>query len=140
MRAMDEQIRVSDTPLKGSFVLSGSSTKPIGAFSSILGGQNATWKVTHRAELAEERLDLVVADLGGEAADEDLAVAGLRLLRIDLLVVDDVLGRRRHLLNGLGRGVHDEREATAAPRLRIGFHIDALDLAVLAKVFAQLLC
>lgn len=95
---------------------------------------------TYRAKLAEERLDLVVADLGGQAADKDLAVACLRLLRIDLLVVDDMLTGVGHLVDRFGRRIHDERESAAAARLRVGLHVDALDLAVLAKVLAQLLC
>lgn len=93
---------------------------------------------THRAELAEERLDLVVADLRRQAAYKDLAVAGLGLLRVDLLLVDDVLARLRHLVQRVGVGEHNEGEAAAAPRLRVGLHVDALDFAVVEEVLAQL--
>lgn len=90
--------------------------------------------------MAEERLDFVVADFSGEAADKDLAVASLGLFGVDLLVVDDVLTGCCHFVQRIGRGVYDEGETTAAPGLRVGFDVDALNLTILTKVFAQLLC
>lgn len=70
--------------------------------------------VSYVSELSEERFDLLVADLCRQAADENFAVPGLGLLRVDLLVVDDVLGNGGHLVDRLGRTVHNERESSRA--------------------------
>lgn len=94
---------------------------------------------THGSELAEVGLDLVIADLGGEAADKDLSLARLGLLGVHLLVVDDVVAGSGHLLDGLRRTEHDECKATGAAGLWVCLNVNTLNVSVLAKVLAQLL-
>lgn len=96
-------------------------------------------KSTYGSVLAEVGADLVVADLGGQSADKDLALARLGLLGVDLLVVDDVVAGRGHLLDGLRRTEHDERKATRAASLWVCLNVNTLNVSVLAEVFAQLL-
>lgn len=94
---------------------------------------------THGSKLAEVGLDLIVADLGGESSDKDLALARLGLLRVHLLVVDDVVGDGGHLVDGLRRAEHDEREAPGTAGLWVCLDVNTLDVSVLAEVLTQLL-
>lgn len=95
---------------------------------------------THIAKLSEEGLDLFVADLSGQSSDEDLAVAGLGLLWVDLLVVDDVIAGGDDLIDRVGILVHDEGESSRATGVGVCLDVYALDLTILAEVFLQFLC
>lgn len=91
------------------------------------------------AKLSEEGLDLLIADLGGQSTDEDLAVAGLGLLGVDLLVVDNMVAGGHDLVDRIGALVHDEGESSRAARVGVCLDVYALDLTVLAEVFLQFL-
>lgn len=67
-------------------------------------------------------------------------MARLRLLRVHLLVVDDVVAGGDDLVDRVRALVHDEREAARAARVRVSLDVYALDITVLAKVFLQFLC
>lgn len=95
---------------------------------------------TYVAKLSEEGLDLLIADLGGQSTDEDLAVAGLGLLGVDLLVVDNMVAGGHDLVDRIGALVHDEGESSRAARVGVCLDVYALDLTVLAEVFLQFLC
>jgi len=95
--------------------------------------------VTYVAKLSKVGLNLLIADLCGQTADKDLAMAGLGLLGVDLLAVDYVLIGGADLVNGLGVCEHDEGESSGPSGLGICLDIDALDLTIFAKVIAQFL-
>lgn len=103
-------------------------------------GHKGPCVTTHRSKLAEESLDLVIADLGRQATHKDLALARLGLLGIDLLVVDYMVACGGHLFDGLRRAEDNECKATGAASLWVCLNVNTIDVSVLAKVFPELLC
>jgi hypothetical protein len=96
--------------------------------------------ITYVAKLREVCLNFVIADFWNESSDENLASSGLGLLRVDLLVVDNVIAGSDNLIDRIGGLVNDEGESTRATGCGVGLDIDAVDFAILTKVIAQLLC
>jgi hypothetical protein len=106
--------------------------------SVLIGDKWLKW--THVAKLAKVSLNLIVTDFWSQSSDEDFSSASLRFLRINLLVVDDVITSCDDLVNGVSDLVDDEGESTWTTSGGVRLHVDALDLSVLSKVIAELLC
>lgn len=96
-------------------------------------------KNTYVAKLSEEGLDFLIADLRGQTTDKDFAVARFGLLRVDLLVIDDMIASGDHFIDRVGTFVHDEGEASRATSVGVGFDIYALDITVLTEMFLEFL-
>lgn len=96
--------------------------------------------VNYVSELSEECFDFVVTDIWGKSTNEDFAMTGFCLFRVDLLVVDNVLGNSCDFIDRFSRGVYDERKSTWATCLWIGFDIYAFNITILSEMFAQFLC
>lgn len=90
--------------------------------------------------MTEVSFNLIIADLRDQTANEDLSGARLGLLRVDLLVVDDVIASRDDFIDRVGDLVDDECEPSRATGGWVCLHVDALNLSVLAEVIAQFLC
>lgn len=96
--------------------------------------------LSYVSELSEVRLDLIIADLRNQSTNEDLASARLSLLRVNLLVVDDVIASSDDLIDGVSRLVDDEGEPSRASGGGVCLDVDALDLTILPEVIAEFLC
>lgn len=103
-------------------------------------GRGGQIDATYVSELSEECFDFIVTDLCGKSTNEDFAMTGLCLFRVDLFVVDDVLGHSCDFIDRFGGSVYDECETTGAASLWIGLHIYAFNITILSEMFTQFLC
>uniref|UniRef100_A0A2M3YZN1 Uncharacterized protein n=1 Tax=Anopheles braziliensis TaxID=58242 RepID=A0A2M3YZN1_9DIPT len=91
------------------------------------------------AKLSEEYFNFFIAYLRRKTTNKNFPVTSLRLLGIDLFVVDDMITGRHDLLDRIGVFINDKGEASRPARVWIRLHIDAFYVAVSTEVFFKIL-